>query len=92
MTELSQRIKAMYQLGRISRENGTIITNMRHVKALSEASAALLRASEALAAGMPQDIVSIDINVAMDALGEITGATVSEDIVSAIFHDFCVGK
>ena len=41
---------------------------------------------------MPSDIASIDINIAIDALGEITGAVVSDDIVSAVFHDFCVGK
>ena len=90
--ELSKRIRDMYRLGGISRENGAVVTNMRHVKALGEASGALGRAVEALVAGMPQDIVSIDISSAMDALGEITGATVSEDIVSAIFHNFCVGK
>lgn len=92
LEELSQRIQSLYGLGAIQPENGTVITNMRHVKALQEASAALSSGISALAAGMPQDIVSIDISAAMDALGAITGATVSEDIVSAIFHNFCVGK
>ena len=41
---------------------------------------------------MPSDIASIDINIAIHALGEITGETVSDDIVTAIFHSFCVGK
>lgn len=92
MEELSKRIRDMYRLGGISQENGAVITNMRHVKALEDAYGALGRAAEALVLGMPQDIVSIDISAAMDALGEITGETVSEDIVSAIFHNFCVGK
>ncbi|MBQ6530943.1 MAG: tRNA uridine-5-carboxymethylaminomethyl(34) synthesis GTPase MnmE, partial [Clostridia bacterium] len=42
--------------------------------------------------GMPADIASIDINAAIDALGEITGETVSDAIVNDIFHQFCVGK
>ena len=40
----------------------------------------------------PADIVSIDISEAEDHLGEITGETVSESVVSEIFANFCVGK
>ena len=65
---------------------------MRHISALSKAEEALLNAQNSIECGMPSDIVSIDIITAIDALGEITGAVVSEDIVNAIFHDFCVGK
>lgn len=90
--ELSACIKQMYELDKISVGNGDIITNMRHISALSEAYSALIRAEDALSMGMPQDIASIDMNIAMDVLGEITGETVSDDIVSKIFHNFCVGK
>ena len=38
------------------------------------------------------DIASIDINEAINTLGEIIGETVSESIVNEIFHNFCVGK
>jgi tRNA modification GTPase len=65
---------------------------MRHVSALSKALDTLCNAQNAIECGMPSDIVSIDVLTAIDALGEITGAVVSEDIVNAIFHDFCVGK
>ena len=61
--------------------------------------AALLRASEALAltideidAGYALDVCCIDAERAMSELGEINGRNVSEDIVSSIFHKFCVGK
>ncbi len=90
--ELSACIKQMYELDKISMGNGDIITNMRHIGALGEAYSALTRAADALSMGMPQDIASIDMNIAMDVLGEITGETVSDDIVSKIFHNFCVGK
>ena len=59
---------------------------------MTNAKEALERTIESIENQMPSDIASIDINIAIDALGEITGAVVSEDIVSAIFHDFCVGK
>lgn len=89
---LSERIREMYSLGELTGGDGAVITNMRHKSALSDASAALARVVEAIDAGMPSDIVSIDINIAIDSLGEITGETVSEDIVNTIFHEFCVGK
>ena len=89
---LTEKIKNMYNLGQVGHDDNCIITNLRHVDVLQRASLALSRAIESINHGMPSDIASIDINIAIDALGEITGAIVSEDIVSAIFHSFCVGK
>lgn len=90
--DLTRAIESLCKIGKVESENGRIITNMRHKKALIGAEEALARAAEALDAGMPCDIVSIDIAAAMDSLGEITGETVSESVVNDIFHNFCVGK
>lgn len=92
MDRLSEEIARICGLDEINAENGAIITNMRHKTALIGAAAALKNAAEALAAGMPTDIVSIDIMSAIESLGEITGETVSESVVQDIFHNFCVGK
>lgn len=89
---LNRAIESLCKIGKVESENGRIITNMRHKKALIGAEEALARAAEALEAGMPCDIVSIDVAAAMDSLGEITGETVSESVVNDIFHNFCVGK
>ena len=89
---LSEVIKKIYNLGEIGVSNGTVITNMRHKKALDATEAALSRAVSALDGGMPSDIAAIDINAAIESLGEITGETVSDLIVDSIFHNFCVGK
>lgn len=89
---LCEEIKKVYNLGKLSASDGAIITNMRHKTALIKADEALGRVVEAIDMNMPSDIASIDINLAIDALGEITGETVSDDIVTAIFHNFCVGK
>ena len=72
--------------------SGAVITNMRHKKALMAAGEALNRASDAVKSGLPTDMASLDINEAINALGEITGETVSDSIVDEIFHSFCVGK
>ncbi len=90
--ELSKKIKELYNLGEISKTDEPIITNMRHTTALFKSSDALNRVIDAAKINMPSDILSIDLNEAIDYLGEITGATVSEDIVTEIFHNFCVGK
>lgn len=89
---LADAIEKLCRLDTIQSENGRIITNMRHKTALIGARDALIRVADALEAGMPCDIVSIDIAGAMDSLGEITGETVSESVVNSIFHNFCVGK
>lgn len=89
---LSEVIKKIYNLGEIGVSNGTVITNMRHKKALDATEKALSRAVSALDGGMPPDIAAIDINSAIESLGEITGETVSDLIVDSIFHNFCVGK
>ena len=92
LDRLAEEIKKIYRLGEIADGDRAVITNMRHKTALINAEAALVRAADAIENGMPSDIASIDINEAIDALGEITGETVSDSIVGEIFHNFCVGK
>lgn len=92
MDKLSRAIERLCNLGGIEAENGRIITNMRHKTALIGARNSLRAVADALASGMPVDIVSIDIAAAMNSLGEITGESVSESVVADIFHNFCVGK
>ena len=90
--ELTRLIMEMYKLGEISSKCGEIITNIRHKKALINCFEALQRALNAIENDIPQDLAAMDVNLAIDSLGEITGETVSEDIVSAVFKNFCVGK
>lgn len=92
LDELAEEIRKIYSLGEIARSDGAVVTNMRHKTALIKAREALARVVGAIDSNIPSDIASIDINIAIDALGEITGETVSDDIVTAIFHEFCVGK
>lgn len=90
--KLSEKISSLYNIGEISQQSGEIITNERHRMALIKCRNALSNAIETLESGLPQDIASIDILDAVDSLGEITGASVSEDVVSSVFKNFCVGK
>lgn len=72
--------------------DGTILTNTRQYDAIRRAYDAMLRALDGLAAGLTPDAVLTDVEDAMFAMGEVTGATVREDITARIFERFCVGK
>jgi tRNA modification GTPase len=66
--------------------------NVRHVDALRRSAAALRCAIDGLRAGTPLDLVSFDVRAATAALGEITGASVDDELLDRIFRDFCIGK
>lgn len=73
-------------------EMGEILTDPRQTDAVSRARDAIRRAAEALRSGLTPDAILTDAEEAMNALGELTGRTAREDIVSTIFSRFCVGK
>ncbi len=92
VSELEESIKAMFEMGDISSDGSQIITSARHRDALSKAGDSIKSAIDTVESGIPADTTFIDIEEAISALGEITGLTVSEEIVDRIFHSFCIGK
>ncbi len=72
--------------------DGSILTNARQYDAIRRAYEAMLRALQGLQLGQTPDAVLTDVEDAMLAMGEVTGATVREDITARIFERFCVGK
>lgn len=90
--ELSQSVKNSILDGEINIKDNIYITNERHMEELISASNHLAEVINALNGGVYPDIVTIDIENAISALGNITGQTVSEEIISNIFKKFCVGK
>ena len=72
--------------------DGSILTNARQFDAIRRAYEAMLRAMHGLGLGLTPDAVLTDVEEAMEAMGEVTGATVREDITARIFERFCVGK
>ncbi|MDP2952762.1 MAG: tRNA modification GTPase, partial [Chloroflexota bacterium] len=69
-----------------------LVSNPRHKAALERGEKHLAQALASLEAGMPDDFATIDVTAALNALGEITGETVGDDLLEAIFSQFCVGK
>ena len=72
--------------------DGSILTNARQFDACRRAYEAMLESLKGLQLGMTPDAVLTDVEAAMEAMGEVTGATVREDITARIFERFCVGK
>jgi len=72
--------------------DGSILTNARQYDAIRRSYEAMLSALESLMAGYTPDAVLTDVENAMEAIGEVTGATIREDITARIFERFCVGK
>ncbi len=72
--------------------DGSILTNARQYDACRRAYESMLRALDGLKHDQTPDVVLTDVESAMEAMGEVTGATVREDITARIFERFCVGK
>ncbi len=78
--------------GQIIRKENAYVSNMRHIRALEQAKASIRSAIDASQAGMPYDFIEVDTKDTYEYLGEITGETVEEDMMTKIFSNFCLGK
>ena len=72
--------------------DGSILSNPRQYDAIRRSYEAMLAALQGLMLGLTPDAILTDVEMAMEAMGEVTGATVREDITARIFERFCVGK
>ena len=88
---LEETVAALFPADQ-GRENGELLTNARQADAARRALEAVTRASESLEAGITPDALLTDAEEALAALGELTGASVREDVTARIFERFCVGK
>lgn len=88
---LEAAVAACFPFG-VAQESAPLLTNARQHGAALRAQAALVRAQEGLTLTLPPDLLLIDVEEALAALGELTGKTLRDDITSRIFERFCVGK
>ncbi len=76
----------------LSGSDTTLVTNQRHVQALSDTQESLLRVRDGLAGGLPTDLAAQDIREAVYHLGSIVGEIGSDEVLGNIFRNFCIGK
>jgi tRNA modification GTPase len=90
--ELRAAIRSQLVGGGPETTDGVLVTNIRHQAALARAHESLTQAAASVQDGMAGELVAVDIRAAADALGEITGAITTDEILARIFSTFCIGK
>jgi len=85
-------LAAIEALGGEHQGDAVAISRERHREALARALAALAAAADSARAAMPPEIIAVDVTIAADALGSIAGQVTSEDVLDAVFREFCIGK
>ena len=89
---LKDAIKELAWSGEIKAEMLQVMINSRHQDALRRAREATVRTLEALRSELTLELVALDLRIAVNAVGEVVGKTATEDLLDAIFSQFCIGK
>lgn len=75
------------------RENSVIVTNARHYEALARAKESIQRVIDGIQLGLSGDLISEDLRLCLEQLGEITGGQITtNEVLGNIFKHFCIGK
>ena len=90
--EKLRSILAESQRNLLGDSDTTLVTNLRHAQALTDARTSLLRVREGLASGLPTDLAAQDIREAIYHLGSIVGEISTDEVLGNIFANFCIGK
>ncbi|POH12824.1 tRNA uridine-5-carboxymethylaminomethyl(34) synthesis GTPase MnmE [Fructilactobacillus sanfranciscensis] len=78
--------------GIASTQNSVMVTNARHISLLQQALDSVQTVIDGIGAGLPVDIVQIDLQSAWDDLGAITGDSYDDELMDQLFDQFCIGK
>ena len=92
LDEIEDIIESNVYGGKVSQGDSAMVNNVRHIDLLNRALASLNSALNAAKMGSALDFAECDIRDAYDFLGEITGNTVSDDVINEVFSRFCLGK
>lgn len=92
VNEVEDKIVELFFKGQTGERDATYISNIRHISLLEQSIQALEEVIEGIDLGMPVDLVQIDLTRAWDALGEVTGDAVQDELITQLFSQFCLGK
>ena len=90
--QLEEKIADYFFQGQMNERDATYLSNTRHIALLEKAEQALQEVVNGVDMGMPVDLIQIDFTRAWDLLGEITGDTVQDELLTQLFSQFCLGK
>ncbi len=89
---LEEEISRMFFQGEVASQDMTYVSNARHISLLKQAKQTINDAMTAAEAGVPIDIVQIDLIRTWELLGEVIGEEVSDSLIDQLFSQFCLGK
>jgi tRNA modification GTPase len=92
LEEIEKKVRKEFLSGKLSIDNDTIVSNVRHKNLLIKARQSISDVIESVENGLTLECVEVDIMDTLTYLGEITGASVKEDLMDKIFSEFCIGK
>lgn len=92
LEELKEAIATTIIKNKLTNSAEVIISNLRHKQSLVLAQEALNQAQAGLNKNLSYEFIALDLRQALEALGEIVGATTSEEVLERIFSQFCIGK
>ncbi|WP_202081567.1 tRNA uridine-5-carboxymethylaminomethyl(34) synthesis GTPase MnmE [Caldalkalibacillus salinus] len=92
LDQLEQAISELYFTGDVQGGDVTYVSNARHISLLKQAQRSIEEAINGIHAGVPVDVVQIDLQKAWETLGEIIGDAVNESLIDQLFSQFCLGK
>ena len=92
LNEIKKKITEMVFSGDLKQNGNIVITNVRHKNLLKKASMEIAEAVKMMENGEALDFVHVNINQVFEYLGEITGQTITDDIMDKVFSEFCIGK
>ncbi|MBI4300134.1 MAG: tRNA uridine-5-carboxymethylaminomethyl(34) synthesis GTPase MnmE, partial [Chloroflexi bacterium] len=92
LPDLERQMRLAVFQGVAPASDAPLVTNPRHKNALLRAERHLTAAEAGVASGAPPELVAVDLTATIGALGEITGETVTEELLETIFSRFCIGK
>ena len=72
--------------------SAVMLSNARHYEAVSRAHEAILRVQQGLDNSLSGELLSLDLQDCLNALGEVTGQITNQEVLSNIFSKFCIGK
>ena len=90
--QLEEKIAGYFFQGQMNERDATYLSNTRHIALLEKAEQTLVEVQNGIEMEMPVDLIQIDFTRAWDLLGEITGDSVQDELLTQLFSQFCLGK
>lgn len=92
LDQLEQAIADLFFGGQTTDKDASYLSNTRHIALLENASQSLGEVMTGIEAGMPVDLVQMDMTRCWDYLGEVVGDSVQDELITQLFSQFCLGK